>query len=144
MDLPEIWCKVVDWFQLAQGEVQWRVSMNMITNFRASSKRGITWLLNISFPRAITYHVISYLNSLYDEFCLTVKFDMRSRESSVSIMTKLQIWCLGFYSRYGQNFSSPPPPVRIWDLPSNVSDDYRGSFSGDKAVGAWSWQLTCI
>jgi len=41
-------------------------------------------------------------------------------------------------------FSSPPHPERLWDPPSLLSNEHRGSFQGWRAAGAWSWSLISI
>jgi hypothetical protein len=45
--------------------------------------------------------------------------------------------------RGSEFFSSPSCPERLWGPPSLPSDGYRGFFARGKAVGAWSWPLTC-
>jgi hypothetical protein len=40
MDLREIGCGSVDWIQLAQGRVRWRILVNMVMNLRVLAPRS--------------------------------------------------------------------------------------------------------
>jgi hypothetical protein len=67
----------------------------------------------------------------------------KSRDSSVSKVTRLWAGRPRFDSRQGRDFcSSPPPPDRLWGPPSLLSNGYKGCYIGGKAAGAWSWPLT--
>jgi hypothetical protein len=71
-------------------------------------------------------------------YCLSI----RSRRSSVSIVTRLRAGGPGFNSRQGQWWefsSSPPHPDRLWGPPSPLSNWHRGLLQHSKAAGAWSW-----
>jgi hypothetical protein len=60
----------------------------------------------------------------------------RSRNRSVSVVTRLQAGRPGFNFRKGQRFfSSLPHPDLLWGPPSLPSNGYRGFFPLGKAAG---------
>jgi hypothetical protein len=82
---------------------------------------------------------------LSELFLRTISTKIRSRDSSVGIATgyELDDREVGFRVPVGVRiFTSPHRPDGLRGPSNLLSNGYRGSFSGGKAVGAWSWPFT--
>jgi hypothetical protein len=90
------------------------------------------------FPSAL-FRLLTPHVSIHQSESVHYKLRMQGRDSSVGIAT-----------RYG--LESPPRwdeifrtrPEKSWGLPSILYNEYRVSFPGGKAAGAWRFPLTPI
>jgi len=60
MDIKEKFSELVDYFQMLPANVQWRILVNMIMNFRVSKRAGnfcLTWATT-NFSRRTVFHIV--------------------------------------------------------------------------------------